>query len=76
MLGNDQMIFHADRGYHCIGHDRRGHGLSSQPWEGNEMDTHADDPAQLLESNCRRQVSTLVTGKRRYRQSGTGLTFL
>lgn len=44
----DQMIFLADRGYRCIAHDRRGHGRSSQPWEGNEMDTYADDLAELV----------------------------
>jgi len=45
----DQMIFLADRGYRCIAHDRRGHGRSSQPWNGNEMDTYADDLAALVE---------------------------
>jgi len=45
----DQMLFLADRGYRCIAHDRRGHGRSSQPWEGNEMDTYADDLAELVE---------------------------
>ena len=45
----DQMIFLADRGYRCIAHDRRGHGRSSQPWEGNEMNTYADDLATLIE---------------------------
>src|SRR5262249_18407585 len=39
----DQMIFLGDRGYRCIAHDRRGHGRSSQSWEGNEMNTYADD---------------------------------
>jgi non-heme chloroperoxidase len=46
----DQMIFLGSRGYRCIAHDRRGHGRSSQPWEGNEMDTYADDLAALVES--------------------------
>jgi non-heme chloroperoxidase len=46
----DQMLFLADRGYRCIAHDRRGHGRSSQPWDGNEMDTYADDLAALVES--------------------------
>jgi non-heme chloroperoxidase len=46
----DQMLFLADRGYRCIAHDRRGHGRSSQPWEGNEMDTYADDLATLVEA--------------------------
>ena len=45
----DQMIFLADRGYRCIAHDRRGHGRSSQPWDGNEMNTYADDLAELVE---------------------------
>jgi len=46
----DQMLFLADRGYRCIAHDRRGHGRSSQPWNGNEMDTYADDLATLVEA--------------------------
>ena len=46
----DQMMFLADRGYRCIAHDRRGHGRSSQPWEGNEMNTYADDLAALTEA--------------------------
>ena len=45
----DQMYFLASRGYRCIAHDRRGHGRSSQPWNGNEMDTYADDLAALVE---------------------------
>jgi non-heme chloroperoxidase len=45
----DQMNFLAERGYRCIAHDRRGHGRSSQPWEGNEMNTYADDLATLVE---------------------------
>ncbi len=46
----DQMLFLADRGYRCIALDRRGHGRSSQPWDGNEMNTYADDLAELTES--------------------------
>jgi non-heme chloroperoxidase len=46
----DQMFFLASRGYRCIAHDRRGHGRSSQPWNGNEMDTYADDLAELVEA--------------------------
>jgi non-heme chloroperoxidase len=44
-----QMLFLASHGYRCIAHDRRGHGRSSQPWNGNEMDTYADDLAELIE---------------------------
>jgi non-heme chloroperoxidase len=44
----DQMFFLASRGYRCIAHDRRGHGRSSQPWYGNNLDTYADDLAELV----------------------------
>jgi non-heme chloroperoxidase len=44
----DQMFFLANNGYRCIAHDRRGHGRSSQPWHGNDMDTYADDLAELV----------------------------
>jgi non-heme chloroperoxidase len=44
-----QMFFLASNGFRAIGHDRRGHGRSSQPWDGNNMDTYADDLAQLFE---------------------------
>jgi non-heme chloroperoxidase len=46
----DQMVFLGARGYRCIAHDRRGHGRSSQPWNGNDMDTYADDLAMLVEA--------------------------
>lgn len=46
----DQMFFLASRGYRCIAHDRRGHGRSSQPWNGNDLDTYADDLATLIDS--------------------------
>lgn len=46
----DQMVFLGSQGYRCIAHDRRGHGRSSQPWDGNEMDTYADDLAALVEA--------------------------
>jgi non-heme chloroperoxidase len=46
----DQMLFLASRGYRSIAHDRRGHGRSSQPWNGNDMDTYADDLAELVEA--------------------------
>src|ERR1700690_3449912 len=45
-----QMMFLASNGYRCIAHDRRGHGRSSQPWNGNDMDTYADDLSQLIET--------------------------
>jgi len=45
----DQMFFLASRGYRCIALDRRGHGRSSQPWDGNDLDTYADDLAALVE---------------------------
>lgn len=45
-----QMLFLASKGYRCIAHDRRGHGRSTQPWIGNDMDTYADDLAQLIEA--------------------------
>src|SRR4029077_13278719 len=45
----DQMFFLASRGYRSIAHDRRGHGLSSQPGTGNDMDTYADDLAELVQ---------------------------
>jgi non-heme chloroperoxidase len=54
-----QMLFLASNGYRCIAHDRRGHGRSSQPWNGNDMDTYADDLATLIESLDLRDV-TLV----------------
>ena len=45
----DQMFFLASRGCRCIAHDRRGHGRSSQPWHGNDLDTYADDLAELVQ---------------------------
>jgi non-heme chloroperoxidase len=44
------MVYLASRGYRCIAHDRRGHGRSSQPWHGNEMDTYADDLSTLIDT--------------------------
>ncbi len=46
----DQMMFLSSHGYRTVAHDRRGHGRSSQPWTGNDMDTYADDLATLIES--------------------------
>jgi non-heme chloroperoxidase len=45
----DQMSFLASRGFRCVAHDRRGHGRSGQPWDGNEMNTYADDLGALVE---------------------------
>ena len=45
----DQMTFLAGQGFRCVAHDRRGHGRSSQPWDGNDMNTYADDLATLVE---------------------------
>src|SRR6202789_2700142 len=46
----DQMFFLASHGYRCIAHDRHGHGRSGQPWQGNDMDTYADDLAELVKA--------------------------
>jgi non-heme chloroperoxidase len=54
-----QMLHLASNGFRCIAHDRRGHGRSSQPWNGNDMDTYADDLAELIEALDLRDV-TLV----------------
>ena len=51
-----QMFFLASNGYRCVGHDRRGHGRSSQPWDGNDMDTYANDLAELIETLDLRDV--------------------
>src|SRR6195952_415816 len=45
-----QMLFLGQQGYRVIAHDRRSHGRSTQTWDGNEMDTYADDLAELIES--------------------------
>ena len=45
---DDQMLFLGEQGYRVIAHDRRGHGRSSQPWGGNDLDTYADDLAELV----------------------------
>ena len=45
-----QMLFLAEHGFRCVAHDRRGHGRSTQTWDGNEMDTYADDLACLIDA--------------------------
>jgi non-heme chloroperoxidase len=47
---DDQLVFVASQGFRAIAHDRRGHGRSSQPWDGNDMDTYADDLAALIDT--------------------------
>ena len=47
---DDQLWFLASRGFRCIAHDRRGHGRSSQPWNGNDLTTYADDLSELMET--------------------------
>jgi non-heme chloroperoxidase len=47
---DDQMWFLTSHGLRCIAHDRRGHGRSSQPWTGNDLDTYADDLSALMEA--------------------------
>jgi non-heme chloroperoxidase len=47
---DDQMFFLGSQGYRVIAHDRRGHGRSSQPWDGNDLDTYADDLAELVQA--------------------------
>jgi len=51
-----QMMFLASNGYRCIAHDRRGHGRSSQSWNGNDMDTYADDLSELIETLALKDV--------------------
>jgi non-heme chloroperoxidase len=53
---DEQLMFLAANGYRAIAHDRRGHGRSDQPWNGNEMDTYADDLAALLDTLDLRQA--------------------
>src|SRR4051794_21218789 len=54
-----QMLLLAENGFRCIAHDRRGHGRSSQPWDGNEMDTYGDDLATLIEALDLRGVTLI-----------------
>ncbi|RSM68233.1 alpha/beta hydrolase [Actinoplanes sp. ATCC 53533] len=54
-----QQLFLAEHGYRAIAHDRRGHGRSTQTWNGNEMDTYADDLAALIEALDLRDVTLI-----------------
>lgn len=54
-----QMIFLAGKGYRVIAHDRRGHGRSSQPWDGNDMDRYADDLAAVIQALDLRDVTAV-----------------
>ncbi|GCE20873.1 alpha/beta fold hydrolase [Dictyobacter kobayashii] len=54
---DDQLFFLASHGYRVIAHDRRGHGRSSQTWDGNNMDTYADDLAELIEALDLRDIT-------------------
>jgi non-heme chloroperoxidase len=54
-----QMVYLAAHGYRCIAHDRRGHGRSSQPWNGNGMDTYADDLSELIAALSLRGITLI-----------------
>ena len=56
---DSQMLFLGQKGYRVVAHDRRGHGRSSQPWDGNNMDTYADDLGAMLDQLDLKKV-TLV----------------
>jgi non-heme chloroperoxidase len=60
-----QMLFLASSGYRCIAHDRRGHGRSSQPWNGNDMNTYADDLSELIETLGQARRPRRLLGRRR-----------
>jgi non-heme chloroperoxidase len=47
---DDQLFLVASNGYRAVAHDRRGGGRSGQPWNGNDLDTYADDLAELIEA--------------------------
>ena len=68
---DSQMTYLAERGYRCVAHDRRGHGRSSQPWRGNEMDTYADDLATLIDSLDLRDVVLIVSRPAAAKWQGT-----
>ncbi len=56
-MWDGQMMFLAQHGFRCVAHDRRGHGRSSQPWSGNDMDGYADDLAALIEALDLRDIT-------------------
>ena len=66
----DQMFFLASRGYRCIAHDRRGHGRSSQPWTGNDLDTYADDLAAAYPGSIASASAAAIARHRRMAPSG------
>jgi pimeloyl-ACP methyl ester carboxylesterase len=69
----DQMVFLADRGYRCIAHDRRGHGRSSHPWTGNDVDTYAADLAALVQDSISTTPFTSATRPAPVKWCGTSL---
>jgi len=71
---DSQMLYLGSHGYRVIAHDRRGHGRSSQPWHGDDMDTYADDLAALTESStsARRSMSAIRPVAARWRAISAG----
>src|SRR5512146_2607935 len=55
-----QMLFLAQHGFRCVAHDRRGHGRSGQPSTGNDMNTYADDLAELIDALDLRDVAVVA----------------
>ena len=62
----DQMFFLTSHGYRCVAHDRRGHDRSSQPWDGNELDTYAENLAELVAAlDLKAAIQSALDGRRR-----------